>query len=155
MANYHTLEISHQHIKDILLKALTKGKTENADSISDVIIGYLNRTDSGIRDLTLAFLGSDFTPKYKVGDQVMVKLNHLHTWRFNTSYTRDANLVNENDEIEINITNIDKYVKDIYSYTVRVMSDKNELLDVTGSISQESIIDIKKIVKPRNLDDLR
>jgi hypothetical protein len=113
-----------------------------SDLITDIIIGNLGETNNGLEQLYQAMSGISFKPKYKVGDEIFVRLEDVGSWRIDVPKTKSEGLLLGNDDLlKGQISHINVY--HMYPYTVSVS------LVGTGSASvtvQSILLEEKSII---------
>lgn len=98
-----TITVTIDQIKQALQKLI---KSEHSKLIANVIVDNLSVTDRGLSQLYNAFTGVQDICPYKIGQEVLVDVHALSSWRFDKKAMKDANII-INDKIKCSITDID------------------------------------------------
>lgn len=118
------VKVSIDSIRDGLRKLLV---SNHSALIANVIIGNLAPTEVGLEQLYKAMSGVYEKPKYKIGDLVRIKIEHLYSWQFDKTATeKEGNTID--GRLLCQIISIDP--TKIAMYEVRYQA-------VSGSVKKE------------------
>lgn len=129
-----SIEVSIESIRDSLRKKII---SEHSQLIADVIIGNLKNTECGTEQLFKALNGIGDTPKYKVGDDVLVDMNALYTWQFDKDATEKLAI---KGKIKAKILSIDLFKRSSYEVSFKACQIKDsELKEFTSMVNEARI----------------
>lgn len=118
------VEVSVADIRSSLRKRIT---SEHADLITDVIMGNLEKTEVGYRQVYLALSGVQEKLRFSPGDKVVVPVDHLSTWKFDKVKSSEAGLIHQG-KVKAIVVGADPYVS--YPYTVETMMKDSTGIEV-------------------------
>jgi hypothetical protein len=115
-----TISIEEKELKQIIEDQLKPGS--NSKLIADVIVQLINtenhNQESTLKTLFLAFHGVANTTLFKRGQQVYVKLDSIHHWRFDKNVTAEKLNITREDFMKGTIVKSEKYKLKHGAYSV-------------------------------------
>lgn len=106
-----TMEISIDMLEKRLKDLFKSAGEQHAKLIADTIIGNLNTTEVGLKQLYLAFTGYEEPISFLPGDEVMINSSSLYSWNIDKDSMEKAGYIVDG-KLKAIVLSINKYKKE-------------------------------------------
>jgi len=140
----HELEVGKEKAIVIDTRLMKKAlevliQSEHRETIAQVIIAHLGKTEMGLSHLFGAMVGELPILKYKIGESYKLDINLLPSWKFNKDKTLESDLCHQGFVLA-KITSVNIFSRCSYSIKSEVMDDTSSIIIVDTMVSESQLM---------------